>query len=150
MSRRRSVVASAPSRIDLAGGTLDIWPISVLVSQAMTVNVAIELRARATIEPCSDDRVRVISRDLRRRATRRLPLRAEDAVGPLGLLLRIVAAFGPDRGLQLVTEASAPAGAGLGGSSTLAVAVGAAVGHWTGAGIGSGQVGARRLRAPPP
>ena len=44
MSRTKSA-ASAPSRIDLAGGTLDIWPISMLVPGAVTVNLAIELRA---------------------------------------------------------------------------------------------------------
>ena len=39
MKRPRRVAASAPSRIDLAGGTLDIWPISLLVPGAVTVNL---------------------------------------------------------------------------------------------------------------
>ena len=47
---RNAVVASAPSRIDLAGGTLDIWPLSLLVPGAQTVNLAIELRAFVRVE----------------------------------------------------------------------------------------------------
>ena len=127
---------SAPSRIDLAGGTIDIWPISVLVPRAVTVNVAIGLRARATISPRADGRVQVVSRDRDRRATRRLPLRPSDMEGPLSLLLRLVAAFRPRAGLTLSCEAQAPAGAGLGGSSTLAVATAGALARWTGERLG--------------
>lgn len=127
---------SAPSRIDLAGGTIDIWPISVLVPRAVTVNVAIDLRARATISARPDGRVQVVSRDRGRRATRRLPLRPSDMEGPLSLLLRLVAAFRPRAGLTLTCEAQAPAGAGLGGSSTLAVATAGALARWTGERLG--------------
>jgi hypothetical protein len=41
--------ASAPARIDLAGGTLDLWPIHVLHPGSVTVNLAIDLRARARV-----------------------------------------------------------------------------------------------------
>jgi D-glycero-alpha-D-manno-heptose-7-phosphate kinase len=131
-SRARSVSASAPSRIDLAGETLDIWPISVLVPRAVTVNLAIEARARVTITGRDDGLARVVSLDRRRRATRRLPLRPEQARGPLALPLRLVAAFVPGGGLTMTCSAEAPAGAGLGGSSTLAVAAAAALARWTG------------------
>jgi D-glycero-alpha-D-manno-heptose-7-phosphate kinase len=130
------VSVSAPSRIDLAGGTIDIWPISVLVPRAVTVNVAIDLRARATISARTDGRIQVVSRDRRRRTTRRLPLRPEDMEGPLSLLLRLVAAFRPRAGLTLTCDAQAPAGAGLGGSSTLAIATAAALSRWTGERLG--------------
>lgn len=130
------VSASAPARIDLAGGTLDIWPISVLVDQAVTVNVAVELRARVTVESSTGDRVRVVSKDQSTSVTRRLPLGDGDLSGPLSLLLRLVAAFAPRRGLLLATRASSPAGAGLGGSSTLAVAAAAALSRFTGSKLG--------------
>lgn len=129
---RSPVEASAPSRIDLAGGTLDIWPLSVMIPGAVTVNLAIELRARVRIEPRADDKVVVISRDRGARATRRLPLGDEDLGGPLSWLLRLVQAFAPERGLTLTASAEAPAGAGLGGSSTLGIAVGTALARWTG------------------
>ncbi len=128
-----TIAASAPARIDLAGGTLDIWPISLLVPGAVTVNLAIELRAVIDIEPRRDGRVTIISHDLRRRVTRRLPLDPARIDGPLSLLLRLVAEFQPRKGLTLTSRAAAPAGAGLGGSSTLAIAAGAALGRFTGA-----------------
>lgn len=133
---RACITAHAPSRIDLAGGTLDIWPLSVIVPDALTLNLAIELRATTTIEARADDRVRVVSRDRRRSVTRRLPLGPSDAEGPLSLLLRQVRCFAPERGLTLTTRASAPAGAGLGGSSTLGLASGAALAAWTATRLG--------------
>jgi D-glycero-alpha-D-manno-heptose-7-phosphate kinase len=130
------VSASAPTRIDLAGGTLDIWPLSVLVPEAQTVNLAIELRANATAEPRNDGRVQVISRDRGRQATRRLPFDPHGADGPLALLLRLAAAFEPPGGVTLITRAAAPAGAGLGGSSSLGVAAAAALAKLSGARLG--------------
>jgi len=132
----RTVIASAPARIDLAGGTIDIWPISVMLPRAVTVNVAIELRATATLTGRSDRKVQVVSKDRGRRATRRLPFDPEAVGGPLVLPLRLVAAFAPRRGLTLTCAASAPAGAGLGGSSTLGIAIGAALARFTGERIG--------------
>jgi len=126
------VHASAPTRIDLAGGTLDIWPLSVLVPGAVTVNLAVELRAHARVEPRKDGRVEVVSTDRKARAVRRLPLTPSDCTGPLSLLLRLCAAFAPASGLTLRTRAEAPAGAGLGGSSALAMAVGGALARFTG------------------
>jgi D-glycero-alpha-D-manno-heptose-7-phosphate kinase len=134
--QRRTVTASAPARIDLAGGTLDIWPLAVLVPRAVTVNLAIRLPASVTIRGRSDDRVQVISRDRGSRVTRALPLGARP-LGPLALPLRIVAAFAPRGGLTMVLHAAAPAGAGLGGSSTLAVAAGGALARWTGERLGA-------------
>ncbi len=134
--RRPAVVASAPSRIDLAGGTLDIWPISLLVPGALTVNLAVELRATAQVERRSDRSVRIVSRDRGRELTRKLPLGTETSRGALSLLERVVASFRPARGLRLLTAATAPAGAGLGGSSTLAIAVGAALARWSGTRLG--------------
>lgn len=120
---RTAVTAEAPTRIDLAGGTLDLWPISQLVPGAITVNVAVELRARATVIPRDDRRVVVVSRDRRARAARRAPLGPSDARGPLSWPLRLAAALGPEGGCTLDLRAEAPAGAGLGGSSALGVAI---------------------------
>jgi len=104
----------------------------LLVPDAMTVNLAIELRAEVTLEPMRERKLAVRSRDRGKQATRRLPLRREDARGPLALLIRLVAAFEPGSGLKLTSSAAAPAGAGLGGSSTLAMATGGALARWTG------------------
>lgn len=130
--RRRGALASAPTRVDLAGGTLDIWPLSVQVERASTVNLALELRATARVEPAPSGRLDIVSRDRGRRLARRIPLGDADRQGPLSLLVALVEAFVPAAGLRLETRAMAPAGAGLGGSSALAVAVGAALARFTG------------------
>jgi D-glycero-alpha-D-manno-heptose-7-phosphate kinase len=128
-----TVEASAPTRIDLAGGTLDIWPLSLMVQGAITVNVAVELRARARISPRRDGSVVIVSRDRKVRVARKLPLRPEGTGGPLSLLVRLAGAFVPDGGFTLTTGAEAPAGSGLGGSSALGIATGAALSLFTGA-----------------
>src|SRR3970282_1689368 len=47
---RKFAEATAPTRIDLAGGTLDIWPLNLFHPGAVTVNVAIDRRAHCRIE----------------------------------------------------------------------------------------------------
>ncbi len=120
------IESRAPTRVDFAGGTLDIWPLYLFHTGAVTVNAAISLYASCTIEthPASDSRIKLISRDIRReesfasfaalvKAKRyRLPLLAE-----------IVKFFQPQGGLTLTTDSEAPAGAGIGGSSAMAVAI---------------------------
>jgi len=48
------ISASAPTRIDLAGGTIDIWPLYLFHPGAQTLNAAISLRAHAWIEERPD------------------------------------------------------------------------------------------------
>jgi len=123
--------ASAPSRIDLAGGTLDIWPLYLLHDSAMTVNVSIELRARVEARSLTGGRVELISRDRGQRTVRNAarPVRTGEK---LELLARLASTLGPRRGVRLVSSAEAPAGSGLGGSSTLAIAAGATLGRLAG------------------
>ena len=47
MSRVRAI---ARCRVDLAGGTLDIWPLGLLHPGAVTVNVAVDLPVRVEVE----------------------------------------------------------------------------------------------------
>ena len=63
-----AVATRTPLRIDLAGGTLDIWPLHLLMPEpAVTVNVALDLPSRARVEPVgSDGRIRLCSRDQER------------------------------------------------------------------------------------
>lgn len=135
MTRRAVVSASAPTRIDLAGGTLDIWPLSVLVPGAITINVAIDLPAFVTLEPLGSRRLELISEDRGCSTHRALPLGPTAIAGPLALPLRLIRAFGCERGMRVKLRATAPAGAGLGGSSTLAVSLGAALNRFTEAGL---------------
>ena len=118
------ILVRAPTRIDLAGGTLDIWPISLLEEGAVTVNAAIDLEATARLIPRRDSTIRLHSLD--QAAEERYPsLQDVRTDGPLGFLARILVHLVPPSGLDLVTDCAAPAGSGLGGSSALGIATAA-------------------------
>jgi D-glycero-alpha-D-manno-heptose-7-phosphate kinase len=122
-----SVTARAPTRVDLAGGTLDLWPIHHLLDHKATVNVGVTLDARVEVAESNDGRFHFNSQDQNAvfsgefaaaTASRELPL--------IGLLLQ--ALWRPDLPrLTIVTSAKSPAGAGLGGSSCLGITVAAAL-----------------------
>ncbi len=118
------VSATAPCRVDLAGGTLDIWPLYLFHDRVVTVNFAVDIHARCDITTRADSRIVLRSRDLGmeesfaslnalKAATRyRLPLPA--------LLVRF---FAPTRGIVVESFSESPAGAGISGSSALMIAV---------------------------
>jgi D-glycero-alpha-D-manno-heptose-7-phosphate kinase len=123
---------SAPTRIDLAGGTIDIWPLYLYHEQAQTLNAAISLRAHAEITTRDDSRIAVSSVDIGRslEVAESAELPEEGELALLGRLLRFFGA----KGLALTTRAESPAGGGIAGSSALNIAVCAALNQWTGRG----------------
>ena len=117
------IESSAPTRVDLAGGTIDIWPLYLFHPGATTVNFALSLLARCRIQTRDDGRIVLESRD--RKVAFETSLAAiEDLLleERLELISKLVHFFKPTTGFHLVAESEAPAGAGLGGSSTLAIA----------------------------
>jgi D-glycero-alpha-D-manno-heptose-7-phosphate kinase len=119
------IETSAPTRIDLAGGTIDIWPLYLFHPGAQTLNAAISIRARARIESRNDDRIVIRSEDTEAtvEAGHWRELRDEPRLRLLSLLVH----FFESRGLTLTTSSESPAGAGIAGSSALNVAVCAAL-----------------------
>ena len=63
MNRTVHIDASAPTRIDLAGGTIDIWPLYLFHDGAQTLNAAISLRARCAHRAARRRRIVIISED---------------------------------------------------------------------------------------
>jgi D-glycero-alpha-D-manno-heptose-7-phosphate kinase len=123
------ISASAPTRIDLAGGTIDIWPLYLFHPGAQTLNAAISLRAHARIERRPDDRIELVSEDTNRLVNLSADqLYADDTLPLLG---RLAHRFGA-RGLRLITRGESPAGAGIAGSSALNVAVCGALARFVG------------------
>jgi D-glycero-alpha-D-manno-heptose-7-phosphate kinase len=117
------IESSAPTRVDLAGGTIDIWPLYLFHPGASTVNFAISLRASCRIETRDDNRIILESRD--RKVSFETELEAiEDLIREerLELISKLVHFFKPKTGFHLIAESQAPAGAGLAGSSALAIA----------------------------
>ena len=134
------IESSAPTRVDLAGGTIDIWPLYLFHSGATTVNFALSLRARVSIESRDDDRIILASRDR--------GIRLETTLGSidelahdqkLELVSKMVHFFSPETGFNLTAHSEAPAGAGISGSSALAIALIGALNRLAGERYDDGQ-----------
>src|SRR5579872_5389982 len=132
------IISKAPTRIDLAGGTLDIWPLYLFHEGSLTVNCAITRYASCVIDVAQEQSRRIVlaSRDIRRNES----FASFDALFrarryKLPLLAHLVRVFRPQGGFTLTTDSEAPAGAGIGGSSAMAVAICAALDRLTGAGL---------------
>ena len=117
------IETSAPTRVDLAGGTIDIPPLFLFHEGAATVNFAVDLLAKCRIQTRDDDRIVLESVDRGVRFETTLDRMSELKNEPrLELLCKLVYFFRPETGFEMVTESQAPAGAGLAGSSTLNIA----------------------------
>jgi galactokinase/mevalonate kinase-like predicted kinase len=111
--------ATAPCRVDLAGG----------VPGVLTLTVAIDRRAWCRIEPAEG--VHLESRDALRKASGRTVAElVEDLT--LGSVARILRALGLETGVRVVTQSRVPPGSGLGESAALAAAVAGAAAQFTG------------------
>jgi D-glycero-alpha-D-manno-heptose-7-phosphate kinase len=138
------VEARAPTRIDFAGGTIDLWPLFLLHEGPLTVNAAIDLYARATIESTADGFLELISADQDQKARFASAAQLLGSLGraPAGLEfpMRLAAHFlcregGRAAPCRITTEGQAPAGSGLGGSSTLGIALASALDRYTARGL---------------
>ena len=123
--------------MDMAGGTLDIWPLYLFHTAPVTVNFAVDRYASCVLETRADARIALRSRDLngREEFASLAALRAAKRY-KLPLAAYVVRYFAPSTGLDVVTDSEAPAGAGISGSSTLIIALAAAFNKLTGAGHG--------------
>lgn len=146
---KQTIRSKAPTRVDLAGGTIDIWPIYLFIKRPTTVNLAIDLYAEAQIEcdPTSaQDEVRLRTEDQKNELVLKWKdLDTFEAPPSLSLHLKFLRHFAEERKrsdpralagqFTLSTIAKSPAGAGLGGSSTLSIAMIGALAHWARGGI---------------
>jgi D-glycero-alpha-D-manno-heptose-7-phosphate kinase len=148
-------VASAPTRIDLAGGTLDIAPVANILQDKMgfwkssvkTVNAAINLKATAAVEielcgntpsTSSEGEMFVSCREMvsgsALQKTNLNLLRAEDLsvfTLHLGVTKALYSILKQKKvfSVHLETNAMAPRGSGLGGSSSVVVCLLQAFNH---------------------
>jgi D-glycero-alpha-D-manno-heptose-7-phosphate kinase len=117
--------SKAPLRIGLAGGGTDVSPYSDLYGGAI-LNATISLYAHATLEPLTDEKIILSAIDRNEEQqfdwSKELPI-----TGNLDLMKGVYNRIQKDHGMQggfkLSVYVDAPAGSGLGTSSTLVVAV---------------------------
>jgi D-glycero-alpha-D-manno-heptose-7-phosphate kinase len=125
--------SKAPLRIGLAGGGTDVNPYCDLYGGAI-LNATISLYAYASIEPLNQHVVILEAKD-RNERTEYDKMDALPVDGKLdlakGVYNRVVKEFGNvPSGFRLTTFVDAPAGSGLGTSSTLMVAILGAFAEW--------------------
>ncbi len=128
------VEARAPARIDLAGGTLDIYPLYLFEVGGITVNIGIDLGSRVRLTPRADREVHIRSIDTG--MTQSAPTVGElELDGPLDLVARILKFYPPQTGVDVETENRPPKGSGLGASSSLLIALSTALNELNGTGF---------------
>jgi D-glycero-alpha-D-manno-heptose-7-phosphate kinase len=129
---RVRIEVTTPTRIDLAGGTLDLYPIYLLEEGGLTVNCAIDMCCTVILESRADDEIHIISRDLGVSESH-ADAGSITTNGPLELVARAIRYFKPDIGLNVTTENRVRKGSGLGASSSLLIATLAALNELSGA-----------------
>lgn len=143
MPAKLKITSRAPTRIDLAGGTLDLWPLYLFLDSPSTLNLGIDLFAEVTLE--QTPKTRVTGEILLRSEDQNLELRFPwdflknpliHIPSALALHFKILQQLAPKEGMQgldltVTSRAGSPAGAGLGGSSTLAIALAGAMSDWS-------------------
>ncbi len=123
-----AIVTTAPCRADLAGGTIDIWPLYLFHPGAVSVNLALGILTGCRITPQMGPEIVLRSHDTERAerfASLADLLAAKSYEHPLAA--HLVGFFKPEGGFMLETYSQSPAGAGISGSSALMIATSAAL-----------------------
>ena len=108
----QAVEATAPTRIDLAGGTVDLWPLYLFHPGSVTVNAAIDLHVRVQVTPKKGSRIVLV--DEREDKTVFWGRVGGAPVHPRYELFRqVLEHFSVTQGLELRFHSEAPRGAGL-------------------------------------
>ncbi|MGZ3770788.1 MAG: GHMP family kinase ATP-binding protein [Bdellovibrio sp.] len=120
----QKIVIKSPTRVDLAGGTLDLWPLYLFVHGATTVNVAIDVYTTAELTPHEDSSIVLESKDLSLKKSYANLAEALSDTDPRMILLQTQLRYWkPQKGFTLKTYSDSPVGGGLGGSSSLTISL---------------------------
>lgn len=127
----RKIEVKSPTRVDLAGGTLDLWPLNQFIGGATTLNVAIDVWTRASLEPQDSKEIIWISPDLNlKKKYPNLNEALADLDPKVILFQSVLKHFKPTQGFTLTTTSESPVGGGLGGSSSLTISMMKAFSIW--------------------
>lgn len=124
-----SVICKSPTRVDLSGGTLDMWPLYNFVGSATTINVAIDIWTTVEIHMRPDMKVIFNSTDLNK--TWKFDSLSDFFLSEdrsVGFYKSIFSHFDKplhklERGFEVITSSQSPIGGGLGGSSSLIISM---------------------------
>lgn len=133
----KKIVVKSPTRVDLAGGTLDMWPLFNFVGGAKTLNVAIDVWTVAELEETKAGLFILESPDVDLyREYKSIDDVINDPDPKVSLLKAQIVYWkkylNPNEGFKLKTSSESPVGGGLGGSSSLTISIMKAFSQWTG------------------
>jgi D-glycero-alpha-D-manno-heptose-7-phosphate kinase len=135
------IYAQAPCRADLAGSTIDLWPLYLFHPGSVTVNMAVDIQTTCKISPRKGRAIHLKSLDTGR----------EDRFANFDALMRasqyrhalaayLVRFFHPKEGFLLESHSESPAGAGISGSSAMMISTSAALARFVGRDIDIEQI----------
>jgi D-glycero-alpha-D-manno-heptose-7-phosphate kinase len=107
----------APCRADLAGGTLDIWPIGILHPGSVTVSMAIPVEVELVVDLGGEEGI-VTHRDRQCGMTQLRPEDVEES-----LTAAVAFALAPEGRARVTVISQAPLRSGVGGSSAYGIAL---------------------------
>src|SRR5947207_2921330 len=131
----KKVTVRAPVRADLAGGTLDLWPLYLFHPGSRTVHVAISFYAESEVCELGDRsgiEVHLTDEQYQQRYESLQQLAADPKVA---LIHRVLEHFHLT-GIRITTRTDAPRGSGLGGSSALTITLVHAISELLGKPVG--------------
>lgn len=123
-----SVYTSGSVRVDLLGGTLDLYPINHLYQNLYTLNMATSLKAKVRINKIQKSSIIIHSTNYK--STNTYPINLNffknnkfdsSIYNEMSFVLLIIHYFNLLDGIEVWLDSDAPAGSGLGGSSSLGV-----------------------------
>jgi len=120
------IKTKTPTRIDFAGGTLDLYPLYLFMDGGITVNAGLNLYANVLIETRNDKKISIKSIDL----DTDIQYGSIDDMnleGPTAFIERAIKSYCPSMGINVKTKNFAPKGSGLGASSSLLMALSSAL-----------------------
>ena len=135
------IFAQAPCRADLAGSTLDLWPLYLFHPGSVTVNMAVDIQTTCKITSRKGRAIHLKSLDTCREdrfASLSALMTAKKYRHPLAAYL--VRFFQPKQGFLLESHSESPAGAGISGSSAMMICTSAALARFVGRDINIEQI----------
>ena len=120
----KTITIKSPTRVDLAGGTLDMWPLYSFIGPCQTLNVAISIWTEVQLTPRDDHQIEIESSDVHLKCHFANITEFFSATDPkLKLFQSLIGYFQPQQGFSLKTRSESPVGGGLGGSSSLMISL---------------------------
>ena len=120
----------SPTRVDLSGGTLDLWPIYNFVGSAKTINLAIDIWTTAQLLKSNNKKIEIESLDYKKKWNfNSINDFLENTDASLNLFQNVIRPFFAlypeilNQGFFLKTKSESPIGDGLGGSSSLVISM---------------------------